>query len=260
MASEHQTGPRISPAQRLRVIAVGGALLLAGAGVTAVTVANAQTPSPTPRAATTQPSPAPGQGAGTGQQQRGQMMTDFINRLAQNLGTTPDRLRAALQQTALQSIDAAVQNGTMTAEQAQRARERINAGDIPFGPGFGRGGHDGERGGRGGFFGASSELATFLGITQDQLRAELPGKSLAQVAQAHGRSRAQLVQFLVSNAQQHVQSEVQSGRITQAQATERLSNLQSRIEQMVDRVMPAGGFGPRSGVTPGASPSPGTTR
>ena len=209
---------------RLRVVAAAGALAIAGVAGTAVVAVNAQQPTPTPT-----PPPAA--------QQRTQAATDFINRLAQNLGIGADRLRAALQQTALQEVDAALGRGDITAQQAQQARERINAGEIgKLGFGIGRGG------GRGGFgLGASrDQLAQFLGVTAEQLRTELNGRSLAQVVQAHGRSRDQLIQFLTTTAQQQMAAAVQAGRLTQQEADQRLANLRSRIEQMVDEVRQPG--------------------
>ena len=220
---------------RLRGAAAASALAIAGLAGTAVVAVNAQQPTPTP----TPPAAA---------QQRTQAANDFINRLAQNLGVGADRLRAALQQTALQEVDAALARGDITAQQAQQARERINAGEIgKLGFGIGRGG------GRGAFgLGASrDQLAQFLGVTAEQLRTELDGRSLAQVAQAHGRSRDQLIQFLTTTAQQQMAAAVQAGRLTQQEADQRLASLRSRIEQVVDEVrQPGQGVGPGSRGTP----------
>lgn len=201
-------------AHRLRALAAAGVLTAAGLGGITVAAVHAQQP-PAPPAA----------------QQRAQRMDEFLNRLAQNLGVTPERLRDAIKQTALQEVDAAVARGELTAQQAQAIKDRINAGDLgPFGFGPGRG-HGGP-----GPMAAHADIAQFLGITPEQLRAELNGQSLAQVAQAHGKSRDQLIQFLVSNAQQRLNEAVQAGRLTQQQADQRLADLQARIEQLVDRV------------------------
>ena len=223
MGTEQSRILRRLAGQRGRALAAAGVLTVAGTvGTVAAVNAQQPTPSPTPPAAS---------------QQRTQAADELINRLAQNLGIGADRLRAALQQTALQAVDAAVARGDITAEQAQQARDRINAGDIGFG--FGHGPGRGGRGGRG--LGASHEqLAQFLGITAEQLRTELNGQSLAQVAQAHGRTRDQLIQFLVTNAQQEIAAAVQAGRLTQQAADQRLADLRSRIEQKVDQVRQPG--------------------
>jgi hypothetical protein len=64
-------------------------------------------------------------------------------------------------------------------------------------PGFGgRGPHDGPGG-----FGHNLDVAAqAIGITTDQLRTELPGKSLAQVAQAHGKSASDVATALKNAA------------------------------------------------------------
>lgn len=254
-----------SATNRVRALAAASVLGVAGvAGLTAVAV-NAQQPTPTP----TRPA-----GVGTptaGQQQRQAEADAYLARLAQNLGVTVDKLKDALKQTALQEVDAAVTAGRLTATQAQEIKDRINAGNGPMfgigGPGFGHGGPGGPGGGRGGMFGASQdELATFLGITADQLRTELNGKSLAQVAQAHGKTRDALIQYLVQQATTRINAEVTSGRLTQAQATERLNNLQTQIGELVDRVhdqsqrqggMPGGHMPGAGGSTnPSATPTP----
>ncbi len=202
---------------RLRALAAAGVLTAAGLGGATVAAVHAQQPTPTPPAA----------------QQRAQHAEEFLNRLAQNLGVTPERLRDAIKQTALQEVDAAVARGDLTAQQAQAIKDRINAGELgPFGFGFGLGR---TRGGPGPLA-AHTDIAQFLGITPEQLRTELNGQSLAQVAQAHGKSRDQLIQFLVSTAQQRLNEAVQAGRLTQQQADQRLADLRARIEQLVDRV------------------------
>jgi hypothetical protein len=211
---------------RVRVLAAAGVLTAAGiAG--AATVVNAQTPTPTPT-----------QSAGS--QQRTQMADAYITRLAQNLGVTPDRLRDALKQTALQEVDAAVARGDLTAQQAQTAKDRINSDEFGgFGFAFGRGGPGGPGGGHG-IFVERDQLAQFLGITAEQLRTESEGKSLAQVAQAHGKTRDQLIQFIISSAQTRLAADMQAGRLTQQQADQRLADLRSKVGEMVDQVRQAG--------------------
>lgn len=213
---------------RVRTLAAAGVLTVAGV-VGAATVVNAQTPTPTP---------TPTQSAGS--QQRSQAADAYITRLAQNLGVTPDKLREALKQTALQEVDAAVARGDLTAQQAQAAKDRINSGEFGgFGFGIGRGGPGGPDGGHG-IFVERDQLAQFLGITAEQLRTESEGKSLAQVAQARGKTRDQLIQFIITSAQTRLASEVQAGRLTQQQADQRLSDLRTKVEEMVDQVRQAG--------------------
>lgn len=221
-----------------RVLAAGAALLV-GAGLVVGVVtsrASAQTPTPTPTA-----TPRPGK------QQMQQRLDEFLNRLAQNLGVTPDRLRDALRQTAIQEVDAAQAAGRLTPEQAQRLKDAINQGRLPFlglhGPPFGPGKGVGRI--RPGVPPSLDQLAQFLGISPDQLRQELRDKSLAEVAQAHGKTADQLKQFILDNARQRLSQAVQQGRITQQQADNALNRLQERLDDLINRKPGERGLGPR---------------
>jgi hypothetical protein len=133
---------------RKKLLALGGALLLtvAIAGA-AVTLGGAR---PTLAAPGT-----PGAARPAGDQQE---LADFYAKLASNLHIGQDALVAAVKQSDLQQIDAALAAGTLTADQAQAARDRINnspnglppfeIGDGHHGPG-GPGGKGGP-GGQGG--------------------------------------------------------------------------------------------------------------
>lgn len=224
--------------------AAGGIAAVAISMGTVVGVVNAQQPSPTPSAGATAP------GGGQSDQRRQQMeqrMNEHLDRLARNLGVAPERLRDAMKQTALQEVDAALAAGTITAEQAQRAKDAINAGNVRgFSPGgaggrMGRGGPDDgkERGGVARV--ANDQLATFLGVTPAQLRTELEGKSLAQVAQAHGKTRDQLKAFITTNAREAAAQRVRDGKITQQAADTMLNQLTQRLDTMIDRVHQARG-------------------
>jgi hypothetical protein len=78
-------------------------------------------------------------------------------------------------------------------------------------------------------------------VTEAQLRTELEnGKTLAQIAQAHGKSVAGLVDALVSDAKQRLDASVAAGRLTQKQATEMLDRLRARITARVNAAEPDG--------------------
>lgn len=232
-----------------------GAALIGGIALAASAVAggvvSAQTPSPTPVA-----SPA---ARGTPSPEAQARVDAYVARLAANLGVDVTKLRDALKQTALQEVDAAVTAGRLTAEQAQQLKDRINSGvGAPFlgGPGFG--GRHGGGPGKGmhergpGLGVAQDQLAQFLGITAEQLRTERATQSLAQVAQAHGKSADQLKQFLTDQAKQRLAAEVTAGRITQAQADQHLQQLQSGLDAAINAVGKPGP-GPRHG--PGVAPA-----
>ena len=85
-------------------------------------------------------------------------------------------------------------------------------------------------------------VAKVLGVTEAELRTQLQaGKTLAQIAQAKGMSRSDLVAGLVKAAEAELAQAVKDGRLTQAQADELKSTLTERITAKVDKV----GFGRR---------------
>ena len=127
-----------------------------------------------------------------------QACADFARRLAGNLGVGEDKLRDAFKQTALQEVDAAQAAGRLTADQAQRLKDRINQGNgnLPcFHVGGGKAGQAGQPGkaGQQGRMGVGlSQLldatANYLGTDRATLMQELRDQgSLQAVAAKHGK-------------------------------------------------------------------------
>jgi hypothetical protein len=85
-------------------------------------------------------------------------------------------------------------------------------------------------------FAAPAALASFLGITVEQLRTELSadGATLATVAEANGQSRDALKAFLTAEAETALAEKVADGDLTQAEADERLSRLTSNLDAIID--------------------------
>jgi hypothetical protein len=92
--------------------------------------------------------------------------------------------------------------------------------------------------------------AQAIGITPQQLRTELPGKSLAQVAQAHGKNPADIATGLKNAANQRINQEVTAGKLTADQAGQRQQTVDARIDQAVNRVVPVRQPGAMPGTTP----------
>ncbi len=202
------------------LVAAATVLVLAGS---AIGIAAAQS--------TPTPSPAPG----TGQQQQQQQRTNyqaFLDALAKRLNISTTQLETAMGQA------------------------RTDVGLPANGPGpFGPGGHGaGGPGGRG-FGGDLNAAAQAIGISADQLRQELPGKSLAQVAQAHGKTANDVATALKNAAHQRIDQEVANGRMQAADAAQRKTQIDQRIDQMVNEVKPQGS-GPRGFDRPGAEQTP----
>jgi hypothetical protein len=186
-----------------RGLAAGGAVLVLGGS--AVGIASAQS-APTATPGTTD------QTAGQGKYQA------FVDALAKRLGIASPALQTAIGQA------------------------RTDAG-LPANGGFGEG-HRGP-GGPGGASGPRAggrnldAAATAIGIPVAQLQQELPGKSLTQVAQAHGKNPADVATALKNAAHQRVDQEVTSGRLTADQAAQAKTQADQRIDQQMTQVRPA---------------------
>jgi hypothetical protein len=162
----------------------------------------------------------------------------IINDAAQQLGVSPTKLSNALKKALSDRIDAAVAAGRITKAEGDALKQRLESGDVPLfaGPHPGFEHH--------GMLGGLDAAASYLGLTEEQLRSELSsGTTLAQVAQAHGKSVSGLVDALVADAKSHLDAAVKAGRITQAQADDMLNGLRTRIQSMVNSARPARPFG-----------------
>src|SRR6059058_726155 len=171
-----------------------------------------------------------------------------VNDAAKQLGVTPSALTAALKKALENRVDEAVAAGRLTKEQGDELKQRIDAGDVPLfgGPGFGF--HE-----RGALFGGLDTAASYLGLTEVQLRSQFQsGKSLADVAKAQGKSVDGLVQAIVAAAKTKVDAAVAAGRLTQSQADSILAGLKSHVSDFVNRTPPR--FGLRNGFHDGRPP------
>jgi hypothetical protein len=132
----------------------------------------------------------------------------FLATLAAKLNVTTDQLKQAMDQT----------------------RQELG---LPAGPG-GPGGP-----GHGGLRMGFETAARAIGISPDQLRQELPNKSLADVAKAHGVDPTVVANTLKTEATSRVDQALSAGRITADQATQMKQRLNDRIDQLMNRQLPA---------------------
>jgi hypothetical protein len=156
---------------------------------------------------------------------------------AQQLGVSSAKLTAALKQALENQVDAALAAGQITQAQADQMTSAIESGQMPL---VGLHGPGGPGGGRHGHVVDLSTAASYLGVTAAELQTSLAGgKSLADVAKAEGKSVDGLVAALVASAKQHLDDEVTAGRLTDAQRTAMLTELEQRIADLVNGVAPA---------------------
>src|SRR4029450_4713917 len=137
-----------------------------------------------------------------------------LDSAAKQLGVSPSKLSDALKKAIGDRIDAAVASGRLSKEQGDALKQRINSNQFPL-----FGGLHGRGFGHGLFLGKLDGAGDYLGLTEEQLRSQLEsGKSLAQIAQAQGKSASGLVDALVNAAREKLDDAVAAGRLTRSQA------------------------------------------
>ena len=167
-----------------------------------------------------------------------------LNDAARELGVTPARLRAALENALVKRVDAAVADGRLTQERADRLKARIRSGALPLlAPRL----HAGRVHGHLKGFRRFEVAASYLGLDRADLRKAIrSGKSLADVAREQGKSVDGLVAALTTVAAERLEAAVAAGRLTDAQRDEIASRLEQRIRRFVN-----GTFGHRHGAANG---------
>lgn len=157
-------------------------------------------------------------------------------------------VKAALLADLKAHLDSEVASGEHTqAEADQRLAQvtaeidsRLTTPGLPMG---GRDGH-GPRGGRGRGAFMSDALAKVLKLSATELRTELTsGKSIADIAKTQKVDIDDVKAVLVSDFKAHLDSEVASGEHTQTEADQKLADFKTKLDDMVNRVGPAGGPG-----------------
>lgn len=92
------------------------------------------------------------------------------------------------------------------------------------------------------------EPLTDLGLTIDDLReGREAGQTLAETAEANGISEDELVDALVAQAFERAEAAVESGRMTEEEADQRLADVEERITERVN-AEPGEHDGPRGGA------------
>ena len=161
----------------------------------------------------------------------------IVSDAAKQLGIEPQALSDALKRAEKNQIDADVAAGRLTKEQGDALKAAIEAGNVPlvgFGPALGFGRH-----GIAGFALDLDAAAAYLGLERDALVGELrDGKSLADIAKAHGKAVDGLVGALVAAAKKHLDARVAAGTLTADQAKAIEANLDQRMTDLVEATPP----------------------
>ncbi len=141
-----------------------------------------------------------------------------------------------------ETLQPLVDDGTITAEQAEAVTAHLVENRPERG---GPGGHGGPGGGMFGGRGAgiaSEALTDLLGIDAEELRTQLrDGATLADIATAQGVTVEAVVDELVGELQERLDNAVADGRIDQAEADEKAADAEAKIADMVNNGRPERG-------------------
>jgi hypothetical protein len=150
-----------------------------------------------------------------------------LAQIATARGKSVDGLEAAMVAAVKAKLDAAVTAGRLSAaqEQAKLARvqklvDRLVHAKLAARPARAR---------------VLGVAAKYIGITPKALVSELKGKSLAQVATAHGRTVAGLKDALLKPFKARLDKAVVAGRISSADAQARLAKISARLDTLINK-------------------------
>jgi hypothetical protein len=162
--------------------------------------------------------------------------------IAKAQGKTVAGLETAIYNAAKADMDKAVAAGKLTAseESTRLADLKSHLDDIvnrtgppPGGPGHGPGGP--------GHAAIAAAVASYLGLTDAQVRTQLQaGNSLGQIATAQGKTVAGLKTAIYNAVKADLDKAVTAGKITSAEESTRLADLQSHLDDIVNRTGPPG--------------------
>ncbi|HXV56723.1 MAG TPA: hypothetical protein VD704_02555 [Gaiellaceae bacterium] len=172
----------------------------------------------------------------------------FLEDAAGRLGVEPDALESALEEAAIARIDALVEAGELDEEQARFLKERVRSGALPVpglrgGPGEWRTGpmHGGGPGlFRAGGPGVLEAASGYLGLDEDALLERLDGESLAEIAEAEGRSVEGLKDVIVARMQARLDEAVEEGVLTRERADALLERMREHVDALVSGELPRG--------------------
>jgi hypothetical protein len=168
--------------------------------------------------------------AASGDRDRGARCDERLTKIAERRGLSVEQLEARIEARVLARVDAAEKAGRISPERAAKLRERI-ADWSPCGMRHRARAHIGLRG-------MLRAAADFLDLDREELRLQLPGTSLAALAEKQGKSVAALEAAMVTPAKARLANAVAQGTITQARADRVLDRLETLADRLASREFP----------------------
>ncbi len=206
-------------------LAATGAVTVLAVGI--VGAQNSGTSSNTPAGSTTASAPAHGIYGGG--------LTDaYLEALAGNLGVSVDDLKADLAKTSNDWIDAALNAGTITEDEANDLKALVTEGNYlaPIGQierENARAEAEAQRDA------LVESIANYLGISTDELEERVgDGASLAAIAETESKDVDGLKTLIQDSLEARIEAAVDDGRITEDAATDLKNMLAERVDDIVN--------------------------
>jgi hypothetical protein len=160
----------------------------------------------------------------------------IIDDAAGQLGLEPEELSDALKQALKNRVDEAVEAGRLTEEQGAELKERIDSDDHPLLLGPGK--HSGPDFGHHVHFMGLEAAASYLGMTEAELRDALQDSTLAEIAREQGKAVTGLVKAIVADKTRRIDEAVADGRLTEEQGSDLKARLTEHVEALVNGELP----------------------
>jgi hypothetical protein len=154
-----------------------------------------------------------------------------LAKIAEERGVSVEQLQADIKARLLARIDAAEKAGRISSERATALRARVAEGSLCKAQR-----HMRVRLVARGMIKAAAE---FLGLDREELRAQLPGNSLEDLATKQGKSVDALKAAMLAPAKERLQKAVADGRISQPKADEALEKLEMLADKLATTTFPA---------------------
>lgn len=167
--------------------------------------------------------------AGPDGEGRGARCEARVAQIAEMRGVSVAELEARIKERLTARVEKARQAGRISVERAAKLEARIAEGLLCM-----RAHRPVNHGTRA----LLAAAARFLGMDRAELRAALPGTSLAALAEGQGKSVDALEAAMLDPVEAKLEKAVEAKRITEARAARLLERIEQRIDRLVDRVFP----------------------
>ena len=155
-----------------------------------------------------------------------------VAKIAERRGVTVDQLQANVRARLLARIDVAEKAGRISSERAAALRQRVvSAGSLCDAAARVRTRIAAHR--------MLVLAARYLDLSRAELRAQLPGHSLADLAESHGKSASELEAAMVAPAKARLAKAVSDGKLTKARADALLARLEESANRLATHEFPA---------------------